>query len=171
MTSNRPIINDWEFKGQKVRFHFYDGDDTEEFKPYTQSYAIPFTEDGKIVIGRHDADYDDWHTPGGKIERGEHPDDAMIRELDEELSLEVLKFKLVGAQLVEYINSDKPSHYQLRYVASVRLKTLTPDPDGKGLWERKLVDPEEFERFVKWGDIGKHLLKRGREQYLKWKQK
>ena len=165
-----PIINYWEFKDMKVKFSFFDGDDLKGFQPCTQSYGIAFTRDGKIVIGRHGGEYSQWHIPGGTIEKDEHPDNTLIRELDEELSLEVVKSRLLGAQFVEYLNQDKSSHYQLRYAVIINLKTLTLDPDKNILWERKLIDPKDFTKFIKWGSIGEHMLKLACKQFDEWKK-
>lgn len=61
------------------------------------SAAILTTEDGRILIarrkkGKHKGR---WEFPGGKIEKAESPQDALVRELQEELKLNINKKHLV----------------------------------------------------------------------------
>jgi ADP-ribose pyrophosphatase YjhB (NUDIX family) len=53
-------------------------------------YALCTDEAGRILLARLSAievDVGAWTLPGGGIEFGEHPDDAVIRELEEETGL------------------------------------------------------------------------------------
>ncbi len=56
-----------------------------------QVVAGLFLQDGKILIcqrTRHQPMPLKWEFPGGKIEQGEQPHEALIRELDEELGVQ-----------------------------------------------------------------------------------
>ncbi|NIP40573.1 MAG: NUDIX domain-containing protein, partial [Candidatus Aenigmarchaeota archaeon] len=44
--------------------------------------------DNRILLTHHKK-FDKWVAPGGHIERGEIPDDAVVREVKEELNLDV----------------------------------------------------------------------------------
>jgi nucleoside triphosphatase len=62
--------------------------------------AVIISEDGKILMGRKDPDKggvfpDAWHIPGGGIEEGETVDQAVIREIAQEVvGLDLSKFTL-----------------------------------------------------------------------------
>ncbi len=52
--------------------------------------------DGKILAVSRRGEPDDLGFPGGKVEPGEHPDDALCREVAEEVGLVVARFEVVG---------------------------------------------------------------------------
>lgn len=67
----------------------------------TQVVAGILERDGKILICRRRADQPHalkWEFPGGKIEAGESPDDALVRELREELGIDAKP----GRELMRY---------------------------------------------------------------------
>ena len=161
----------WEFKGVKHRFTFFDGGSEKDYEPYTQSYAICFRDDGKIIIGKKPVGFDHWLIAGGTREKGEDCIKTLKREADEELSLEIIKYKFIGAQKVEYLNIKKKPHYQLRYVAIVKEKKLKPDPDCGMMWEKKIIKPKDFLKYLKWGNIGEHLVKESVNWFEKEKKK
>lgn len=55
--------------------------------------AALIVRDGKVLIGQRRPDQpmaSQWEFPGGKIEAGESPEQALARELDEELGIQAL---------------------------------------------------------------------------------
>ena len=152
------LVNYWKYKGNKIKFTFYDGQNEKDFEPYTQSYGICFRDDGKIIIGFTPGAYNNWLLPGGTREFGEDGFQALRRELDEELSLDIKKYHLIGAQKVDYLTEKKSTHYQLRYAVIVKVKKLTPDPDSGLMWKRKAIDPKDFLKYIPWGTIGEHMV-------------
>jgi 8-oxo-dGTP diphosphatase len=54
------------------------------------AYAVTFDDKGRVLLCRLSADEVEagaWTLPGGGVEFGEHPDDAVLRELEEEAGL------------------------------------------------------------------------------------
>jgi len=59
--------------------------------------AILLDKDNKILLKhRNTAEMQQWELPGGKIEIGELPEQATIRELKEELDIDVKPLKYIG---------------------------------------------------------------------------
>lgn len=59
--------------------------------------------DGNILLSRRARQpyAGEWETPGGFVELGEHPEDAAVREVHEELGLDLTLTGLVGVYVVE----------------------------------------------------------------------
>ncbi|HZS56402.1 MAG TPA: (deoxy)nucleoside triphosphate pyrophosphohydrolase [Bryobacteraceae bacterium] len=63
--------------------------------------------DGRVLIGQRrkgDRHAYKWEFPGGKVEQGESPQDALVRELSEELQIQAT----IGSELARY-EHDYPS--------------------------------------------------------------
>ena len=58
-------------------------------------FGIIENDQGKILLC-HRTDHDLWNLPGGGVEKGETPWEALIREVEEETGLEVEIGRLVG---------------------------------------------------------------------------
>lgn len=108
-----------------------------------------------VVVWAEDKQY--WTLPGGGIEEGETIEEAVIREVEEESNMKVLKQVLLGVQDIfegENIVS------QTRSLCIVEPHgPFISDPDGD-ITEIKLVDPSDLKQYVDWGEIGDHLLER-----------
>lgn len=59
------------------------------------AFAIIFDGRGRVLLG-HRRDMDAWNLPGGRVESGEIPTEAVVRETREETGLKVAVERLVG---------------------------------------------------------------------------
>lgn len=60
------------------------------------AFAVITNADGEVLLC-HRTDYDLWNMPGGGVEDGESPWEAVVRETREEVRLEVVVERLAGA--------------------------------------------------------------------------
>jgi 8-oxo-dGTP pyrophosphatase MutT (NUDIX family) len=74
--------------------------------------ALIFSKDNKLLMGRKDPAkggvYPDcWHIPGGGVDEGETFEEALIREVKEEVSLDISTYKLVPIDHVDNGTAEK----------------------------------------------------------------
>jgi 8-oxo-dGTP diphosphatase len=78
------------------------------------AFAIIFNEQ-KHVLLCHRRDMDAWNLPGGGVEQGELPTEAVLREVKEETGLEVAIERLLGV----YGKADKPNEIVFSFFCRV----------------------------------------------------
>jgi len=128
--------------------------DPNSFTPITQAYGICFNTAGEILVldqkGNHT-----WTLPGGHVEPGETPEQALTREIMEEADVTVKNIRLLGFQQVDDSGSGETPYYQARYVATVdQILPQTPDPAMGRIHERRFVPAAKINDYIKWGITG-----------------
>ena len=90
------------------------------------SCALVVDGTGQLLLSRRagEPERGKWDLPGGFLEEGEHPLDALRRELREETSLEVEPLDFVGVWMDRYGEGDAPATLNLYWTARV----LTGEP-------------------------------------------
>ncbi len=84
-----------------------------------------------------------WEPVAGHVEMGETPEEALIREVQEESNMKVLKYFPVG-----YLYIREVDVYQTRYLCLVEpYGPFVSDPDG-GVTAIKLVPSEDFAKYI-----------------------
>jgi ADP-ribose pyrophosphatase YjhB (NUDIX family) len=94
--------------------------------------ACVFSGDGRLLVALHENGH--WAPPGGAIEPDERPVDAVVREVHEELALDIKVRGLIGTYggpefRVRYLNDDEAAYVITAYACEVIGGRLTPDQD------------------------------------------
>lgn len=101
--------------------------------------------EGRLLLVRQ-RDGGVWSTPGGSVEPGESPADAVVRETWEEAGLWVEPVRLVGVfggpeLVLRYPNGDETQYVNVVFECAVRAGQ--PRPDGDEIVETRFCTPAE----------------------------
>jgi len=146
--------------GQKLAVQYRDIDTVRELggRNVHGVHAYCFCDDKLVIVYADAKGY--WTPPGGGVEAGESPSEAVMREVKEETNMRVLKQLLIGFQDIfepEKINT------QTRSVCLVEpFGPFVSDPDGD-ITEVKLIPPQDYKKYFDWGEIGDRLMLRALE--------
>ena len=107
---------------------------------------------------------DGWILPGGGIEPGETPAEAIVREVKEESNMKVLYEECIGYQDAwDATNPEGQVGRDARYFCIVEpYGDFISDPDGD-ITEIKLIDPKDYKQYFDWGEVGERMMKRALE--------
>jgi len=87
------------------------------------SFFLPYDQEKKMIYLGHHIKANDWIPPGGHIEPGETPSDAAVREMKEELGVEITKSMLIPFDLsVKPINRPESgcmAHYDVWHLVNI----------------------------------------------------
>jgi ADP-ribose pyrophosphatase YjhB (NUDIX family) len=129
-------------------------------------HSYCFYKDKLVVVSK---DGQSWTPPGGGIEKklGENFEEASIREIKEESNMKVLHQECMGYQDLERVE-DGRIFRQFRMFAIVEpYGDFVSDPDGD-IFHVKLIDPADYKEYIKWLEIGDHLMERALEMKREW---
>lgn len=127
-------------------------------------HGFCFCGDKLVVVYANDKGY--WTFPGGGIEPGETYEEAVIREVKEESNMKVLHQELIG--YIDVYEKDRTIRQTRSFCIVEPYGDFISDPDGD-ITEIKLIDPKDYGQYVKWGEIGDHIVKRAIEMLNKYK--
>lgn len=103
------------------------------------AYAVCI-EDGRVLLARHVSPRGEstWTLPGGRVEHGEDPFDAVIREVAEETGCDAVVQRLLGVDsrvipAAERTVPGGPEHQNVGifYQVAITGGQLRPEPDGE----------------------------------------
>lgn len=116
------------------------------------------------VSKQDDVNRDKWIGVGGKFERGEAPEECLLREVQEETGLTLLRYRLRGVLTFLY-NEDEPEYIFL-YTSDQFEGELGECDEGVLEW----VDQDRLEELNLWeGDKVMFRLLREREEFFSLK--
>ncbi len=103
-----------------------------------QTYKIPVSikgivfEEGKVWLRKNQRG--EWELPGGKIDRGEQPEDTLIREISEELGLKVEVVKIIQAYLyvIDSSSDEADGVLVVSYLCDIKDRVGDFEHEGEG---------------------------------------
>jgi 8-oxo-dGTP pyrophosphatase MutT (NUDIX family) len=137
------FVHCWQHQDRTLTFSWIGAADVNP----TRAYALAFTDDYRLLLVSDGLGDPQFWLPGGGIENGETPADALVRELAEEAAATILDMQRLGAQRV-----DDPltgTEYHDFYWCRVTLaEEFVPRHEVK---LRRLVTPDDFLDTLFWG--------------------
>lgn len=106
--------------------------------------ALPLDDRGRILLGRRarDPERGKWDILGGFLDEGEHPLDAVVRELREETGLDIEPLELVAIEMDRYGDGvDAPATLNLYWTARAVSGEMAPADD---VTELRWFAPDEL---------------------------
>lgn len=106
--------------------------------------AVVVDDDGRILLGRRavEPERDKWDILGGFLDEGEHPLDAVVRELREETGLEIEPVELVAIEMDRY-GDGEDAHATLNLYWTARVLSGEPAP-ADDVAELRWFAPDEL---------------------------
>ena len=158
------LEHQWHYRGRTITFTWVGDTDIAP----ARVYALAFTSDRRVLlVGGGPGDPGFW-LPGGGIEEGESPEDALARELAEDAAAEILEMKRLGAQRVHDPETGTEYHdfYWCRVVLAEKFVPVHE------VQHRRLVAPKAFLDVLFWGrddPKAEMLLERALEMDAAWR--
>ncbi|PKL31584.1 hypothetical protein CVV43_01790 [Candidatus Saccharibacteria bacterium HGW-Saccharibacteria-1] len=150
------LIREFEYKGSQIRVEWFDlvGKDVPDLK-WERIYAIGDI-DGLVPVVCYENDHD--NLPGGGVEPGETAEQALIREIDEELNMGVVSWRPLGYQSWTEISPNPKTSLSLRVCAKFVKKGEFENDPGGAVIGYKLVPLEKLNHCIEYGTVGDRMI-------------
>lgn len=102
-----------------------------------------------------------WTPPGGAVEKGETPEEAIIREIKEESNMRVIKHIPIGYIEVNELDGSIVTHTRSFCIVEPYGPFIS-DPDGD-INKIDLIDPKGYKEYFDWGECGDCIINRALE--------
>jgi 8-oxo-dGTP diphosphatase len=107
-----------------------------------------FDDAGRLLVARH-GDVGLWAAPGGGIDPDERPEDAIVRELREELGVDIEVRGLIGVFGGPEFRTVYPNGHEVGYVIAafacvIAPGSAAPEPDGVEINDYRWVSEQEL---------------------------
>ncbi|RZT79398.1 ADP-ribose pyrophosphatase YjhB (NUDIX family) [Micromonospora violae] len=109
--------------------------------------VIVVDEQARLLLVRHAGSRDGWAVPGGAVEIGESPAEAAVREIREEIGVQISQPRLLDVlggtdYEVTYPNGDRVAYVTAVYEAGIA--EGAPAPDGEEISELDWFTPAQL---------------------------
>lgn len=138
------LIHEWEHEGEVIKFSWLGDVDVEP----DRAYAFAFTPEGEMLLVTDQRTAPGCWLPGGGVENGETPEQALSRELLEEANAQVHACQKIGTQRAESSGGGKVSLQSFYWCRITVAPEFSPVHE---VTERVLVMPEQFLDRLFWG--------------------
>jgi ADP-ribose pyrophosphatase YjhB (NUDIX family) len=137
------LTHRWDYQGRTITFTWLGEVDVVSCRVYGLAYT---TDARMLLVGGGPGDLD-WWLPGGGVEDGETPEEALGRELEEEAAAAVEGTAFLGVQRVED-DAGACEHHSFYWCRITLSEDFRPRHE---VTKRKLVDPSDFLDGLFWG--------------------
>ena len=118
--------------------------------PYIVNLCYIFNDRAQVLLQKKARGFGvgKWNGPGGKVEDGETPEQSVIREIEEETSIKLIKLEKAG--VIEFIFTVKPESNNYSHI--FRAVEWEGKPRNMGEGELKWFDIDKLPLDKMWDD-------------------
>lgn len=150
------LIDEFNYEGDVISVEWHDVQNKSEIPDlqWQQIYVIGNLDNRVPLVKYHEKEN---NLPGGHVEQGESLEDAMHREIQEELNMQIISWTPLGYQRLSR-PGDKDVVFQFRVYAKLeKIGEFTNDPGGSVVGH-KLVALNDVNTLIKYGKVGDRLI-------------
>lgn len=145
------------FKGKRYQYTWIASPIFSEGGPVNHIECVVINNEGKFLVMK---EYGNWSIPGGAPNEGESYEQAITREVLEEVNIKIGDLQMLGYNKIVSLDDSQGTFYHIVYKATVKkIMPRTPDPESGDTLDYIFVDPAEVTAYVKWGNTGAAMFK------------
>jgi len=152
------LVDEFDYEGNVISVEWYDVQNKSEI-PNLQWQQIYVIGNFKNRVPLVEYDGKENNLPGGHVEQGESLEEAMHREVQEELNMKIISWIPLGYQKLSSQGNNDVA-FQFRVFAKLqKIGDFTNDPGGSVVGH-KLVTLNDVNTLIKYGTVGDRLIER-----------
>lgn len=158
------IVTSFEYNGGTYAVDWYDLQKDQPLPdlPWYQVYAIG-NHEGKVPVVQYAEGHGNDNLPGGKVDPGETVEEALHREIEEELNMRITSWRPIGYQHVTHPSGKTTDELRV-YAAMEKIDDFVNDPGGHIIGHR-LVDIRRLNEAINYGLVGERIIQIVQREY------